>query len=96
MRFRMEGREGLSPVGMAALYINDQMVAEQRIKTQPGKFSLAGEGLAVGRDGGQPVSSDYQSPFEFTGGTIKQVTVDVSGERFRDLEMELQAMYARD
>ena len=96
MRFRMEGREGLSPVGMAALYINDQMVAEQRIKTQPGKFSLAGEGLAVGRDGGQPVSSDYQSPFEFRGGTIKQVTVDVSGERFRDLEMELQAMYARD
>ena len=42
------------------------------------------------------MSSDYQSPFEFRGGTIKQVTVDVSGERFRDLEMELQAMYARD
>lgn len=84
------------PVGMAALYINDQNVAEQRIKTQPGKFSLAGEGLNVGLDSGQPVSSDYQSPFTFTGGTIKQVTVDVSGEQYRDLERELQAMYARD
>lgn len=96
VRFGMVGREGTIPVGMAALYINDQLVAEQRIKTQPGKFSLAGEGLAVGRDGGAPVSSDYQSPFEFTGGTIEQVTVNVSGEQLRDLEKELQAMYARD
>jgi hypothetical protein len=47
-------------------------------------------------DRGQPVSGDYQSPFEFRGGTIKQVTVDVSGEPFRDLEKELQAMFARD
>jgi arylsulfatase A-like enzyme len=96
VRFGMVSREGTIPAGMAALSINDQLVAEQRIKTQPGKFSLAGEGLAVGRDGGAPVSSDYQSPFEFTGGTIEQVTVDVSGEQFRDLEKELQAMYARD
>lgn len=96
VRFRMEGHDGPSPVGMAALYINDQVVAEQRIKTQPGKFSLAGEGLAVGRDSGQPVSNEYQAPFEFTGGTIAQVTVDISGERYRDLERELQAMFARD
>lgn len=96
VRFRMEGHDGSSPVGMAALYINDQVVAEQRIKTQPGKFSLAGEGLAVGRDGGQPVSNEYQAPFEFTGGTITQVVVDISGEHYRDLERELQAMFSRD
>lgn len=42
------------------------------------------------------MSGDYQSPFEFRGGTIKQVTVGVSGEPFRDLEKELHAMLARD
>ena len=34
-------------------------VGEGRIKTQPGKFSLAGEGLCVGRDSGDPVTDDY-------------------------------------
>ena len=29
------------------------------IKTQPGKFAIAGEGLNVGRDGGEPVTYDY-------------------------------------
>ena len=96
LRFRKEGQEGLSAVGMAALYINNQNVAETKIQTQPGNFSLIGEGLNIGKDVGQPVSSDYESPFEFTGGIIKQVIVDVSGERFRDLEKELQGMLMRD
>lgn len=96
IRFRMEGREGPNPVGMVALYVNDQNVGEQKMKMQPGKFTLGGEGLNVGRDSGQPVSSDYQAPFSFTGGTIAQVIVDVSEVKFRDLEKELQAMYARD
>jgi arylsulfatase len=96
VRFRLEGREGPSPVGMAALYINDENVAEAKIKTQPGVFSLAGEGLLVGRDGGQAVSADYKPPFAFGGGTIKEVVVDVSGERYRDLVKESEAMLARD
>ncbi len=96
VRFSMEGFEDTSPVGMAALYINDQNVAEARIKTQPAKFSIAGEGLNVGKDGGQPVSSDYQSPFEFRGGVIKEVVVDVSGEPYLDQEKEMLAMLMRD
>jgi arylsulfatase A-like enzyme len=96
VRFRKEGQEGTSAAGMAALYINNEKVAEAKIQTQPGNFSLTGEGLNVGQDGGQPVSGDYESPFEFKGGVIKQVTVDVSGEPFRDLEKELQGMLARD
>lgn len=96
VRFRMEGVEGTSPVGMAALYINNQNVAEARIKTQPATFSIAGEGLNVGMDGGQPVSSDYQSPFKFRGGVIKEVIVDVSGKPYRDLEKEMQVMLWRD
>jgi arylsulfatase A-like enzyme len=96
VRFRMEGVEGTSPVGMASLYINNQNVAEARIKTQPGTFSPVGEGLNVGKDGGQPVSSDYKSPFKFRGGMIKEVVVDVSGKPYRDLEKEMQGMLWRD
>ena len=95
VRFRKEN-DGLSAAGMAALYINNQMVAEAKIQTQPGSFAITGAELHVGKDVGEPASSDYESPFEFTGGTIKQVIVDVSGERFRDLEKELQGMLMRD
>ena len=73
-------------------------VGEGRIRTQPGMFSLAGEGLAVGRDGGEPVTDDYPgvSPYRFTGGTIHRVAVDVSGEPYVDLEREAAAMLARE
>ena len=45
--------------GILSLYHGDKKVGEGRIKTQPGKFSIAGEGLSVGRDGGEPVTDDY-------------------------------------
>lgn len=53
----MKGTDGPSPTGTVDLYIDEQVVGTVDIKTQPGAFSLAGEGLAVGRDSGQPVSS---------------------------------------
>ena len=61
-------------------------------------FSLAGEGLCVGRDSGEPVTDDYPGahPHVFTGGTIKRVAVDVSGDPYLDLEREAQAMLARE
>ena len=33
-----------------------------------GHFSLCGEGLCIGYDGGDAVSSQYTPKFEFTGG----------------------------
>src|SRR5262249_414271 len=45
--------------GILSLYYGDQKVGEGRIKTQPGKFSIAGEGLCVGRDSGEAVTDDY-------------------------------------
>lgn len=95
-RFDLTGTDGPSPTGTVELYIDEECVGALDIKTQPAHFALGGEGLAVGRDGGQPVSSDYKSPFEFTGGTIKQVNIDLRGERIRDLEKEAQAMMARE
>ena len=84
--------------GILSLYHGDQKVAEGRIKTQPGQFMFAGEGLCVGRDSGEAVTDDYPngSPHRFTGGTIKRVAVDVSGDPYVDLEREAQAMLARE
>ena len=59
---------------------------------------FAGEGLTVGRDGGEAVSPDYPGarPWAFTGGTIHRVAVDVSGEPYLNLEREAQAMMMRE
>ena len=53
--------------------------AAPRSRRQLGTFALAGEGLRVGRDGGQPVNSDYEYLFHFVGGVIKQVIDRRSG-----------------
>jgi arylsulfatase A-like enzyme len=84
--------------GILTLHVNDRPVGEGRIKTQPGKFSLAGEGLNIGRDGGEPVTDDYpaQSPWPFVGGEIERVIIDVSGEPFIDLAKEAEALFARE
>jgi arylsulfatase len=84
--------------GMLSLYHGDKKVGEARIRTQPGKFMLAGEGLCIGRDSGAGVTDGYPGspPWDFTGGTIKRVAVDVSGEPYIDLEREAQAMLARE
>ncbi len=84
--------------GILSLYHGETKVGEGRIKTQPGQFMFAGEGLCVGRDSGEAVTSDYPngSPHRFTGGTIKRVAVDVSGDPYVDLEREAQAMLMRE
>ena len=58
--------------GLLSLWHGDTKVGEARIKTQPGKFMIAGEGLCIGRDGGAGVTADYpgEQPWRFTGGTI--------------------------
>jgi hypothetical protein len=95
-------KDGEDPPGVAtgtlSLYHGDKKVGEGRIRTQPGNFSVAGEGLCVGRDSGEPVTGDYPGdhPHSFTGGTIKRVAVDVSGEPYIDLEREAAAMLARE
>jgi arylsulfatase len=84
--------------GTLSLYYGDRKVGESTIKTQPGKFAIAGEGLNAGRDSGEPVTDDYpgESPWAFTGGTLHRVAVDVSGEPYVDLEREAVAMLARE
>ena len=85
-------------VGVLSLWHDDAKVGEGRIRTQPGKFMISGEGLCIGRDSGAGVTSDYpgELPWRFTGGTIARVAVDVSGESYIDLEREAAAMLARE
>jgi len=83
--------------GILSLYHGETKVGEGRIKTQPAKFSIAGEGLSVGRDSGEAVTGYAgTAPWSFTGGTIHRVAVDVSGEPYVDLEREAQAMLMRE
>jgi arylsulfatase len=72
-------------------------VGEGRIKTQPAAFGVSGSDLTVGRATNN-VTDDFpgQRPWTFTGGTIRTVAVDVSGEAYVDLERAAAAMIARE
>ena len=86
-------------VGMRWMRGYGRWVREILVWTKaPFLFSLAGEGLCVGRDSAEPVTGDYPGAHlrTFTGGTIKRVAVDVSGDPYLNLEREAQAMLARE
>jgi arylsulfatase len=79
-------------LGEAKLYVDDTVVASGKMRTQAGKFTLSGDGLCVGYDSGDAVSSLYKSPGKFTGGTIQGVGVSVKGEPYKNLEAEAKRM----
>ena len=60
------------PHGPLKLYVDDEVVAEEEIRTIASRYSLCGEGLCIGYDGGDAVSSEYKPRFEFTGGRDRQ------------------------
>ena len=82
--------------GPLKLYIDDEVVAEQEIRTQSGHFSLCGEGLCIGYDSGDAVSSEYKAPFAWTRGRIVKVVFDVADDRYVDVERHIAAALARD
>jgi arylsulfatase len=89
------GKYGES-LGRTTLYVNDKAVASGEMRTQPGKFTLSGDGLCIGRDSGDAVSDGYQSPGEFKGGTILFVGVTVEKAQFLDLQKLAAAALAVD
>jgi arylsulfatase A-like enzyme len=86
--FDKKRRQPTFATGTLSLYHGDKKVGEGKIKTQLGFFAIAGTSLYVGRQPGEPVTDDYpgEAPYEFTGGTLKLVSVNVSGKPFTDLE----------
>jgi arylsulfatase len=89
------GEHGES-LGTAKLYVDDKVVAEAPLKTQPGKFTLSGDGLCVGYDSGDAVSQEYKAPGTFKGGTIEVVGVTVEKASYQDLEQEARRALMRE
>ncbi len=104
-----DSKFGGSTIGEVQLYINgikqnttiEEAFPEypDQFLTQPGKF---GAGFNIGRDPGQPVSSDYEHEFEFfefEGAKLKKVIVTIkndAGAGAIDPETELIGMLWRD
>ncbi|MUL64008.1 arylsulfatase [Mycobacterium sp. CBMA 234] len=86
-----------TPLGTVELHIDDAVVATRdNVRTHPGMFGLTGGGVAVGRNDGQSVSSQYSAPYPFTGGTIAKVIFDVSGTPYVNVERELAQAFSKD
>ncbi|MGH3011600.1 MAG: arylsulfatase, partial [Gaiellaceae bacterium] len=83
-------------IGTMTLHVDDEVVAEDEFRTMTGRYSLCGEGLCVGYDSGDAVSSEYKPKFPFTGGRIIKVVFDVADDAYVDVERELAAVMARD
>jgi arylsulfatase len=83
-------------LGTMTLYVDDKAEGSAEFRTQTGHYSLAGEGLAVGRDTGDPVSKEYRGPFTFGGGKIFKVVYDIADDAYLDQERRLAAILARD
>ena len=88
--------EHYAPVGTLKLYVDDDVVGEQEIKTIASRYSLCGEGLCIGYDGGDAVSGEYEPKFEFTDGRVVKVVIDVADDAYLDVERHLSAAMARD
>jgi arylsulfatase len=74
------------PHGTTKLYVNDKVVASGKMRTQPAKFTLSGDGMCIGWDSGDAVSDMYTTPGTFTGGTIQAVAVDTGDDGYEDME----------
>ena len=66
------------------------------MRTQLAQFTLCGDGLCVGRDSGDAVSSEYRSPARSRAGRSCQVEVNVGDDHYVDLEKQAAAMMARE
>ena len=64
------------------------------MKTQPGKFTLSGDGLCVGYDSGDAVSREYKTPGRFSGSTILGVGISVEQAQYVDLLTAARRMMA--
>ncbi|MCB5204933.1 arylsulfatase [Neorhizobium sp. T786] len=83
-------------LGRMTLYVDEEVADAGSFRVQTGHYALAGEGLAVGYDSGDPVCGDYKPRFPFTGGRIIKVVYDVADDVYLDLERKFAAAMARD
>ncbi len=86
-----------TPLGDVSIYVDDTVVGTRTgVRAHPGSFGLAGAGIKVGSNPGQAVCSAYRAPYPFTGGTIAQGVIDISGAPYLDVERDLARAFAKD
>jgi arylsulfatase len=83
-------------IGSTRLFIDGAIVAEGPMRAQVGSFNLCGDGLCVGRDSSDPVTSEYPTPSAFRGGTIDHVEIGVGADQYLDMEKVAFAALARE
>jgi arylsulfatase A-like enzyme len=88
--------KNLECLGKMTLYVDDKPIDSGRFRIQTGHYALCGEGLCIGYDSGDAVSSDYKGKFAFVGGRIIKVIYDVAKDVYVDVERQLAAALARD
>jgi arylsulfatase len=88
--------EHFEPIGTMRLHIDDQVVGEAEFRTIAAFYALCGEGLCIGYDSGDAVSSAYKPRFAWTGGEILKVVFDVADDAYVDVEQHMAAAMARD
>jgi arylsulfatase A-like enzyme len=93
-------KEKVTPLGEAmgqmTLYVDEEVAAQGAFRTQTGRYALCGEGLCVGYDGGDAVSSEYRPQFPFSGGRVIKVVYDIADDLYLDIEQRMAATIARD
>jgi arylsulfatase A-like enzyme len=82
--------------GKMTLYLDDRAVANADFRTQSGHYALCGEGLCIGYDSGDAVSSEYKAPAAFSGGKVVKAVFDVADDHYIDVERKMAAALARD
>jgi arylsulfatase A-like enzyme len=84
---------GKGSPGRAQLYIDGQLASQADFPvTTPIAFNPGG--LSCGHNPGSAITADYPSPFRFTG-TLRTVTVDLSGDLITDSDSEMRMAMAR-
>ena len=82
--------------GTATLYVDETACDTGEMRTVAGFYALCGEGLCIGYDGSDPVTTDYSGRFDYTGGVIVKVVFDVADDAYIDVERHLAAAISRD
>ena len=79
--------------GRGSLFVNGKQVGEGEIpRTIPAVIETSGEGLCCGYDSGVPVTTDYVSPFRFTG-QIAQVVVETGAAAAADADAQVRTAF---
>ena len=88
--------EKLEVWGQMKLFVDDKVAGEGKFRIQSGHYALCGEGLSIGIDSGDSVSSEYKPTFEFSGGRVIKVVFDVAKDTYVNVEKAMAASMARD